>query len=79
MEAFGTTDFRVDLPQVSVPALVLHGSADATVPFEGSGARTHAALPGSDLHVIGGAPHGCNVRHAGEFNQAVHGCRRQQC
>lgn len=71
MEAFGTTDFREDLPNVTVPALVLHGDGDAVVPLEGSGARTHAALPSSDLHVIHGAPHGCNVSHADEFNQAL--------
>jgi len=71
MEAFGATDFREDLPKVAVPALVLHGDGDGTVPFEGSGARTHAALPGSDLHVIHGAPHGCNVSHPDEFNQAL--------
>ncbi|NOJ59985.1 alpha/beta hydrolase [Arthrobacter sp. 260] len=71
MEAFGTTDFRDDLPNVAVPALVLHGDGDAVVPLEGSGARTHAALPGSELHVIQGAPHGCNVSHADEFNQAL--------
>lgn len=71
MEAFGTTDFREDLPSVTVPALVLHGDGDAVVPLEGSGARTHAALPSSDLHVIHGAPHGCNVSHADEFNQAL--------
>jgi len=33
MAAFGNTDFRDDLPKVSVPALVLHGDADAVVPF----------------------------------------------
>ncbi len=71
MEAFGTTDFRDDLTKVSVPTLVLHGSADGVVPFEGSGARTHAALPDSELHVINGAPHGCNVSHADEFNQTL--------
>lgn len=71
MEAFGTTDFRDDLPNVTVPALILHGDGDGTVPFEGSGARTHAALSGSDLHVIQGAPHGCNVSHPDEFNQAL--------
>jgi pimeloyl-ACP methyl ester carboxylesterase len=42
MTAFGTTDFRYDLPKVSVPALVLHGDSDQNVPFEGSGQRTHA-------------------------------------
>jgi pimeloyl-ACP methyl ester carboxylesterase len=71
MQAFGTTDFREDLPKVSVPALVLHGDADATVPFEGPGQRTHATLPGSELHVIAGGPHGCNVSHPDEWNKAL--------
>lgn len=71
MEAFGTTDFRDDLAKVSVPTLVLHGDGDATVPFEGSGARTHAAIPHSELAILVGAPHGCNVSHADQFNQAL--------
>lgn len=71
MEAFGSTDFRDDLLKVTVPALILHGDGDATVPFEGSGQRTHATLLGSDLHVIAGAPHGCNVSHPDEWNQAL--------
>jgi pimeloyl-ACP methyl ester carboxylesterase len=71
MTAFGATDFRGDLPNVSVPALVLHGDSDGTVPFEGSGKRTHEALEGSELVVIAGAPHGSNVSHAEEFNRAL--------
>lgn len=71
MEAFGTTDFRGDLPTVIVPTLVLHGAGDGTVPFEGSGKRTHAAIPGSELVVIPDAPHGCNVSHPEEFNTAL--------
>ena len=71
MTAWGTTDFRDDLAKVTVPTLVLHGDADATVPFEGSGARTHAAIPASELVVVPGAPHGLNVSHATEFNQAL--------
>ncbi len=71
MEAFATTDFRDDLTKVTVPALVLHGDGDAVVPFEGSGRRTHAAIPTSELHVITGAPHGCNVSHPDEFNEAL--------
>ena len=71
MEAWGSTDFRADLPNVSVPTLVIHGDSDATVPFEGSGERTHEAIPGSRVHLIAGGPHGCNVSHAGEFNQAL--------
>jgi non-heme chloroperoxidase len=71
MESFGTTDFRADLPNVTVPALVLHGNADGTVPFNGSGRRTHAAIPDSELAILDGAPHGCNVSHAREFNAAL--------
>ncbi|MGD0068542.1 MAG: alpha/beta hydrolase [Streptosporangiaceae bacterium] len=68
MESFGTTDFRPDLPNVTVPALVLHGDADGTIPFEGSGQRTHLAIPDSELVVLDGAPHGCNVSHARELS-----------
>ncbi|WP_230674129.1 alpha/beta fold hydrolase [Rathayibacter sp. Leaf248] len=71
MTAFATTDFREDLPLVTVPTLVIHGDSDATVPFEGSGARTHAAIPGSELHVVEGGPHGVNVSHAEEWNARV--------
>jgi len=71
MAAFGTTDFRDDLKLVTVPTLVIHGDGDATVPFEGSGARTHAAIPQSELYVVKGAPHGVNVSHADEWNRVV--------
>ncbi|KSU78638.1 Pimeloyl-ACP methyl ester carboxylesterase [Pseudarthrobacter enclensis] len=71
MAAFGETDFRGDLEEVTVPALVIHGDGDATVPYEGSGDRTHAALADSEVHVIRGGPHGCNVSHADEWNRAV--------
>lgn len=71
MKAFATTDFREDLSEVTVPTLVIHGAGDATVPFEGSGARTHYAIDGSDLVVIEDAPHGFNTSHADEFNEAL--------
>lgn len=71
MKAFATTDFRQDLTQVTVPTLVLHGDGDATVPFEGSGQRTHAAIAGSELVVVPDAPHGFNVSHADAFNRAL--------
>lgn len=71
MKAFATTDFRDDLKQVRVPALVIHGDSDGTVPFDGSGKRTHAAIAGSELVVLSDAPHGCNVSHADRFNEAL--------
>ena len=71
MTAFGSTDFREDLPKVDVPTLIIHGDSDGTVPFEGSGQRTHAAIAGSRLHLIAGGPHGINVSHADEFNRVL--------
>lgn len=71
MQAFATTDFRGDLPNVTVPALVLHGDSDGTVPFEGSGKRTHEAIARSELVLLKDAPHGCNASHAREFNEAL--------
>ena len=71
MEAFGTTDFRENLKKVTVPTLVIHGDADAIVPIEGSGLRTHRAVAHSQLVRISGAPHGLNVSHAQEFNDAL--------
>lgn len=71
MQSFGISDFREDLPKVTVPTLVVHGDGDGTVPFEGSGARTHAAIPHSELHVISGGPHGINVSHADELNRVL--------
>jgi len=68
MASFANTDFREDLEKVTVPTLVIHGDGDAVVPFEGSGARTHAAIAGSELHVIAGGPHGINASHPEEFN-----------
>ncbi|MDO9396097.1 MAG: alpha/beta hydrolase, partial [Herbiconiux sp.] len=73
MDAFGTTDFRDDLTKVTVPTLVIHGDSDGTVPFEGSGKRTHEAIEGSELVVLEDAPHGCNTSHAEEFNAALLG------
>jgi non-heme chloroperoxidase len=71
LNAFGTTDFRDDLPNVKVPTLVIHGDSDGVVPFEGSGKRTHAAIAGSELVLVEGGPHGFNVSHAGELNESL--------
>jgi pimeloyl-ACP methyl ester carboxylesterase len=71
MGSFSTTDFREDLKKVTVPTLVIHGEADAIVPIEGSGLRTHRAIPHSKLVTVKGAPHGLNVSHVQEFNDAL--------
>ena len=69
--AWGRTDFRPDVAKVRVPTLVIHGDADAIVPFEVSGKRSHESIPGSRLVLVKGGPHGFNATHADEFNAAL--------
>ena len=69
--AFGRTDFRADLARFDIPTLVIHGDADAVVPFEVSGARVLKAVAGSELALIKNAPHGMNATHPAEFNRAL--------
>ena len=68
--AFSETDFRGDLTKISVPALVIHGDSDAIVPYEVSGKRTAETL-GCQAIVIKNGPHGINVSHPTEFNEAL--------
>lgn len=69
--SFSRTDFRADLQKFDIPTLVIHGDSDQIVPIEVSGARTHKSIKGSELHVIKNGPHGCNLSHAKEFNNAL--------
>ncbi|MGU3626059.1 alpha/beta fold hydrolase [Comamonas sp. C24C] len=69
--AFSRTDFRDDLQKIDVPTLIIHGDSDRIVPLEVSGARTHDAVKGSQIHIIKNGPHGCNLSHAQEFNRAL--------
>jgi non-heme chloroperoxidase len=65
------TDFRKDLARVEVPSLVIHGDADRILPIEATGIRTHQALRGSHLVVVGGAPHGLIWTHAENVNHEL--------
>lgn len=71
VDAWGRTDFREDLAQFQIPTLVIHGDADAIVPFEVSGKRTAATIPGAKLVVVKGGPHGFTTSHAAEINRAL--------
>ena len=71
VKSFAYTDFREDLKKFDVPTLVIHGDADQIVPLEASGQRSHEMIADSQLHIIAGGPHGNNVTHAKEFNEAL--------
>lgn len=63
--------FASALTHGRIPTLVIHGEADAIVPIDGSGQRTHSAVRHSELVRVNGAPHGLNVSHAQAFNDAL--------
>jgi non-heme chloroperoxidase len=64
-------DFRTDVSQIKVPTLVIHGDADQILPIDATGKRTAALIPGAQLHVVEGGPHGLNWTHATEVNKAL--------
>ena len=63
VDSFGRTDFREDMQAFDLPTLVVHGTADATVPFEIAGERAAAMIEGAELRAYEGAPHGLHYTH----------------
>jgi len=63
IEAFSATDFRDELTRIDVPTLVIHGDDDQVVPFEVGGRASAALIPGAELLVYEGAPHGVTDTH----------------
>ena len=56
--SFAETDFRNDIKAIDVPALVIHGDADKTVPIEASSERTAKMIRDCRYIVYENAPHG---------------------
>ncbi len=61
--AFATTDFRPDLAGFNVPTLIIHGTADKTVPIDASGRAAARGIPHAKLIEYDGAPHGLLATH----------------
>lgn len=55
--AFAATDFRADLPAITVPTLVIHGTSDATVPIAISAHKAVPLIPNATLIEYEGGPH----------------------
>jgi len=62
-KAFATTDFRTDLAHFRVPTLVIHGTADETVPIDAAGRAAAAGIEGARLIEYEDAPHGLFATH----------------
>lgn len=55
---FSQADLRADLAKVDVPTLIIHGTADKTVPYDITARAMHKGIAGSRLISYEDAPHG---------------------
>ena len=63
-----STDFRAELPRITVPTLVIHGDKDASAPIDMTGRPTAAMIPNARFKLYEGAPHGLFVTHKERLN-----------
>ena len=71
IHAFSETDLRDDLTQITVPTLVLYGTADNIVPPEICSQQTVKLLKQGVEEQIKGAPHGLCTTHKNEVSFAL--------
>lgn len=65
------TDFRPDLPRISVPMLVIHGDDDRVLPFAKTGQRLPALIRDLQLVTIDEGPHAIAWTHREQVNSAL--------
>ena len=63
VRAFSETDFRADLPAFTMPALIIHGVADRTVPIDLTSRVAAKAIPGAKLIEYEDGAHGLFASH----------------
>ena len=69
--SMNSTDFRAELPKIRVPALVIHGDKDVSAPIDLTGRPTAKLIPGAELKVYEGGPHGLFVTHMARLTEDV--------
>ena len=68
-KSFSSTDFRPDLAAFKVPTLVIHGTADKTVPIDAAGRAAAQGIAHAQLIEYDGAPHGLFATHKERFSE----------
>ncbi len=69
VDAFGTTDFRPDMAAFHVPTLIIHGTADNTVPIDATGREAAQMIAGAQLIEYEGGAHGITATHADRLTE----------
>jgi non-heme chloroperoxidase len=65
------TDFRAELRTIRNPMLIVHGDQDKSAPIQLTGQPTASLVPGAQLEVVEGGPHGLFVTHCDQVNSSV--------
>lgn len=68
-DAFAHTDFRPDLSSFNVPTLIIHGTADKTVPIDTSARPAAKGIKNAKLIEYDGAPHGLNITNSDQLSK----------
>jgi non-heme chloroperoxidase len=63
------TDVGADLAALDIPTLFIHGDADESAPLPITGKPSAELVPGSELVVYPGGPHGLYVSHRERFTE----------
>lgn len=69
LKSFSSTDFRQDLAAFDLPTLIIHGTADKTVPIDASSRAAAKGIKYSTLIEYDGAPHGVFATHKRRLSQ----------
>jgi pimeloyl-ACP methyl ester carboxylesterase len=67
--AVAEADFRPDMRAFTVPTLIVHGDDDQVSSLDKQGRATAAAIPGSELRIYPGGPHGATITDKERFTQ----------
>jgi non-heme chloroperoxidase len=65
------TDFRKDVPKISVPTLVVQGTEDRILPIDVTGRRLKGLIKGVTYTEVEGGPHNIGWTHPDEVNKAL--------
>jgi non-heme chloroperoxidase len=68
VRVFSETDLTEDLKRFDIPTLIVHGDADQIVPIADSALLSAKVVPGAQLKVYEGAPHGLATTHKDRLN-----------
>jgi non-heme chloroperoxidase len=63
-----TTDFRAELARIKIPTLLIHGDSDASAPAELASKPAAKLIPGAQLAIYEGGPHGLYFTHKKKLN-----------